>query len=273
MSRNISGVKNPNYKHGKSYHPLYIRWKGMKERCYNTNHNSYHNYGARGILMCDEWRDSFESFLNWSISNGYASELTLDRIDNNKGYSPENCRWTDMKVQSNNTRKNVCITFNGETKTLSQWAEQLGGTHYLVAMRLKRGWTVEEALTIPIGEKRRKEDEFDCCYVASTMHSRRSEHLAQERSRSDRSSSSILGALSEGVQKGEAMTGNVPIRVVAKVLGKTDLWVREAIYQQRLNIGTCIVGAHGKRSFYVSPQKLYELTGYMYEGSDDDKAN
>lgn len=156
MSRNISGLNNPNYNHGKSSHPLYKRWITVKERCYNPHSTSYFIYGGRGIVMCDEWRDSFESFFNWSISSGFAPGLTLDRIDNSKGYSPDNCRWVDMKTQSNNTRKNVFITFNGETKTLTQWAEQLGGSHYLVADRLKYGWTIEEALTIPNGQRRKK---------------------------------------------------------------------------------------------------------------------
>ena len=155
MSRDISGLNNPNYSHGKSGHPLYKRWTTVKERCYNPHCTSYFRYGGRGIVMCDEWRDSFESFFNWSMSNGFTPELTLDRIDNNKGYSPDNCRWVDMKVQSNNTRKNVFLTFNGETKTLTQWAEQLGGTNYLVGLRLKNGWTIEEAVTTTSRPRRR----------------------------------------------------------------------------------------------------------------------
>lgn len=98
--------------HGKSNSRLYIVWRGMKTRCYDTSSDAYKNYGGRGITVCDEWLDDFGAFRNWAISNGYDEDApqgvcTIDRIDNDAGYSPENCRFVDMKVQRNNQRA-VC---------------------------------------------------------------------------------------------------------------------------------------------------------------------
>lgn len=97
-------------KHGESASRLYVVWCGMISRCTNPHHSSFHNYGGRGISVCDEWRDNYESFASWAIENGYDPDAphgkcTLDRIDNDGDYEPSNCRWVDMKTQSNNTRR------------------------------------------------------------------------------------------------------------------------------------------------------------------------
>lgn len=101
-------------------------WKGIKNRCNNKNAVKYSNYGGRGISVCKDWNESYIKFRDWALSNGYRDDLTIDRIDNNGNYSPDNCRWVDLKAQSNNKRTNCFITYLGETHTISQWSEKLG---------------------------------------------------------------------------------------------------------------------------------------------------
>lgn len=133
--------------HGKTKTRLYHIWAHMKDRCYNSKGQNYHLYGERGITICDEWLSDFMNFYKWSMAHGYSDELSIDRIDNNKGYYPDNCRWTNMKIQANNTRSNHLITYLNETKTLTEWAEQLGIKSNTLLYRLRRGWTVERAFT------------------------------------------------------------------------------------------------------------------------------
>lgn len=105
-------------------HPvLYKRYHSIKQRCYNPSCHAYYNYGARGIKMCDEWNDDFIAFYNWSMNSGYRDDLTLDRIDNNGDYCPENCRWVDRRTQQNNLRRNVYLEYAGLKKMIPEWAK------------------------------------------------------------------------------------------------------------------------------------------------------
>ena len=99
---------------------------GMRQRCYNKNNKSYKNYGGRGISICDEWLYSTITFQDWAYANGYEDSLTIDRIDVNGNYCPENCKWADRRAQANNRTNNRLITYNGETHTLSEWLRILG---------------------------------------------------------------------------------------------------------------------------------------------------
>lgn len=127
---------------------LYRIWAGMNTRCNNPNDKAYKEYGGRGIHICKEWREKgFKAFHNWAIANGYKESLTIDRIDNNKGYSPENCRWATYKEQNRNKRSNTILAFNGVCKTICEWAEQINISEATICGRLKRGWSIEETLT------------------------------------------------------------------------------------------------------------------------------
>lgn len=127
----------------------------MKDRCYNPNNKSYSFYGGRGIAICEEWLNDFVAFFNWANNNGYSEELTIDRIDTNGDYSPQNCRWIDRGAQANNTRRNVYITLGNETKTLTEWCRILDVAYNSVQTRVYKGWDVKEALTTPFGKPRR----------------------------------------------------------------------------------------------------------------------
>lgn len=134
------------YKHGKKGTKLYNTWLHMKTRCYNKNYNRYDDYGGRGITICDEWINDFKAFYDWSMSNGYKDNLTIDRIDVNGNYEPDNCRWADRKTQANNRRNNVYLTYNGKTKTISQWSRELNIPENTIRSRYYRNKTDIECL-------------------------------------------------------------------------------------------------------------------------------
>lgn len=139
---------------------LYHVYLSMYVRCYKPQHPTYKHYGARGIKMCDEWVDDNVSFFQWAMKNGYKPGLTLDRIDVNKDYSPENCRWVDWVVQNNNKRNNRILTARGESHTLAEWSNITGVGKRTIANRIDYyDWDVEDALFCPahsINPKRKK---------------------------------------------------------------------------------------------------------------------
>lgn len=130
---------------------LYRIWEGIKSRTQNPNDKDYHHYGARGIKMDRSWSASFKRFEGWANQNGYTDELTIDRIDNDKGYSPDNCQWKSIKDQANNRRTNVLLKYKGEEKTLRQWCDELQLNYQTMYSRLFRGkkWNVEKAFETP----------------------------------------------------------------------------------------------------------------------------
>ena len=130
-------VKEMHTTHGLSQSRIYKVYSGMKKRCYDKNHKIYNRYGGRGITVCDEWAKDFMNFYNWSMDNGYQDNLTIDRIDNNKGYSPDNCRWVTMLEQAQNTSKNVNITYKGKTQTISAWSRETGIPQNTISRRFR----------------------------------------------------------------------------------------------------------------------------------------
>ena len=141
-----------NSKHRRTKTRLFNVWVSMRSRCNCKTNLAYHYYGGRGITVCDEWND-FQTFEKWAFSSGYDEtakphECTLDRIDCNKGYYPENCRWVNSTVQANNQRSNILISFNGKTQTRAQWAREKGWRYELIRDRIDRyGWSIDRALT------------------------------------------------------------------------------------------------------------------------------
>ena len=154
-----NGYKNPNYKHGLKNTRLFSIWNNIKTRCYNSNSPAYKHYGGRGITICDEWRDDFKAFYDWAVSHGYQDNLTIDRINNDGNYEPNNCRWVTIKIQSINRRNNHLYTIYGETKALSLWCEQFNINYKTVRDRLKRGWDIEIALTYPVDSRFRRNNQ------------------------------------------------------------------------------------------------------------------
>jgi hypothetical protein len=127
---------------------LYKVWIEMIRRCHSQNSKYYYNYGARGITVCQEWRDSLEAFYA-HIGDRPTINHSIDRIDNNRGYEPGNVRWATRKVQNRNQRKNILITMDGETRVFADWAEHYGISWSTVKVRLKNGWETERAFKVP----------------------------------------------------------------------------------------------------------------------------
>lgn len=150
LNREVSSVRGriQMTTHGQSRTRLYRIWSCMKQRCYNRHHVHYGNYGGRGIGICDEWRLNFTMFREWAMAHGYADTLSIDRIDNDGGYSPSNCRWVDAKAQANWRKNNHLVTAAGQTHTASEWARLTGIKMTTIKERLRRGWSAERALGV-----------------------------------------------------------------------------------------------------------------------------
>ena len=146
-----------------AYSRLSRIYYGLKARCYNPKRKDYKDYGGRGIDICEEWLDKtivlnscrstkgWLAFKSWALANGYKDNLTIDRIDTNEGYSPTNCRWVSMEVQSNNRRSNHFITYKGKTQSLTVWCDELGLNYHTISYRLNEGhWSVKKAFETPV---------------------------------------------------------------------------------------------------------------------------
>lgn len=141
----------PQTKHHLSDTRIYNVWKSMKGRCYTKSNSAYCYYGARGITVCDEWKNDFSKFYEWAIANGYKevedrNAYTIDRIDVNGNYEPSNCRWITMQEQSNNRRNNNKYMFDGEILTLREIAEKTNTDYSLLNGRITRGCSIYEAV-------------------------------------------------------------------------------------------------------------------------------
>ena len=146
-------------KKAKNHPRLYRIYRNMLRRCNYQKDDNYRFYGGRGISVCDEW-NTFDAFCDWALANGYDEraafgKCTIDRIDGNKNYSPDNCRWVDMRVQANNTRRNHLLTAFGKTMTIAEWSRYTGLNHGTIYSRIAiSGWTPEQALSTTSIRKR-----------------------------------------------------------------------------------------------------------------------
>lgn len=140
--------------HGLTKSRIYSIWRGMKSRCDRPKHRNYNHYGGRGIKVCKRWY-KFENFLE-DMGHPPGEKYTLDRIDNDKGYSKKNCRWATQEEQHNNKRTNKFLTFNGETRTIVQWARYLGIPKGRIVNRIRYGYSLENVLSLDRFNKTRK---------------------------------------------------------------------------------------------------------------------
>lgn len=136
---------------------LYCRWQAMKDRCCNSDNKSFKDYGARGITVCKKWQSDFAAFQVWALASGYEPNLLLDRKDNDKGYSPGNCRWVTRAVSNVNKRQKYRpIIVNGVEGSYKFWAEKLGCPAAILRVRINTlGWSDERAVTTPVGPRGR----------------------------------------------------------------------------------------------------------------------
>lgn len=151
---NIDCIIERGQTHGETKTRLYNIWHGMIYRCYYEKHDSYKDYGGKGVTVCDEWKNSFETFRDWAYQNGYSENLTIDRIDNTGNYCPENCRWATDIQQANNTSRNLVFTVDGYTDTLANLCRKYDMRYSVAHGRIRNGWDVEKALKTPAKEKR-----------------------------------------------------------------------------------------------------------------------
>lgn len=142
--RREAAPKNRKKTHGETGTRLYRIWATMKARASNPHSNCYKHYGGKGIIVCAEWRDSFENFRDWAMSSGYRDDLTIDRVDNNGDYDTVNCVWSTYKTQANNRSNNRMLNIHGHVRTLSEWATIAGISAATLAWRIDNGWPAED---------------------------------------------------------------------------------------------------------------------------------
>ena len=181
-------------------HPLYCRWESMKSRCYRKSDKDYPNYGGRGITMCDEWRYDFWAFADWAMENGYRDGLTIDRKDNDKGYSPDNCRWI-TRYEQNQNKRNIPL-YDG--MTLPDWCLEHDVSYDRVVTDLRNGVSFEEAVRLA-AEKRKSDDFNETCRSfgvdSTTMKRRMAKGLSFQEALDFKGNMSKQVYVIDGVQK------------------------------------------------------------------------
>lgn len=150
----IGGKSKHGTERGESKTRLYKIWSRMIWRCERPNYKYFKDYGGRGIAVCSDWHN-FKLFKEWANNNGYSEYLSLDRIENDKGYSPDNCRWATAKQQANNRRNNVKVFYQGEERTIAEWADKFGFNYPRFYQALKRGQTIADCIEKEVNRRER----------------------------------------------------------------------------------------------------------------------
>ena len=151
--------------HGLSKTRIYSIWKNMKCRCNTPSASKYYLYGGRGITVCEEWKNNFMNFYNWAMSNGYKDNLTIDRINPDGNYEPENCRWATYKEQNSHLSGNkekfseVIIKYKGKKKNITEWGKEIGINPKTLHARYERGWDIKRMLETPIIKEIKRGDD------------------------------------------------------------------------------------------------------------------
>ena len=141
------GCIKTKYENSQIGEAIYDTWNRMMHRCYDIKHHKYPRYGARGIKLCEEWKNNYDTFYNWAINNGFQLGLSIDRINNDGNYEPSNCRWATRKQQMRNTSRNRYITYKGETRSLAEWCEIFNIRYGTASSRLHRGKSLDQVFS------------------------------------------------------------------------------------------------------------------------------
>ena len=149
----INKTLKRNKKHGLSNTRLHKTWRGILDRITNPKNKQYSYYGGRGISICDEWKNDFKAFYDWAMSNGYADNLTIDRIDNNGNYEPSNCRWATYKIQNRNKNNIKKVEYKGKIYCASELAEKYNIKNFTFLNRLRKGWTIDKAINTKVKKR------------------------------------------------------------------------------------------------------------------------
>lgn len=168
IKRNPDSYRKCHLTHGLTNTPEFDAWHAIKQRCHNKNNKNYYRYGGRGITVCDRWFNSFENFIN-DMGKRPGPNYSIDRIDNDKGYSETNCRWATAIEQNNNKSSNRRVNYRGTTASVAEHCRRLGLNRASVKNRLHNGWTIEQALSEPI---RKKEILFNDKLAPISVHCR-----------------------------------------------------------------------------------------------------
>jgi hypothetical protein len=135
--------------HCQSGTKLHYIWIEMRQRCANPKNPKFHHYGGRGITICESWQE-FEIFHKWSLETGYKEGLSIDRINNNESYAPNNCRWTTQSKQCNNTRRNKMVTYKGKSQSMADWSRELNVNYNTLRSRARNGWSIKDMFEVPM---------------------------------------------------------------------------------------------------------------------------